>query len=178
MSKVNSSHLDSTSFWSDREEVPETSDVHLSNMMMLRWKMLRVEDPHIPIPSDSRIERYLLMYPQIFRNVVESSRRVFSSTRVPVLERWCSSKCEWERRDNVHISKSNICTYAKSTSWQNLCLSGGKERYSPSASLLNPCGGSNRNFATSCGVESLESNPNSDAYLCSSAKREISSRDI
>merc|ERR1711871_1910405 len=58
MSKVNSSHLDSTSFWSDREEVPETSDVHLSNMMMLRWKMLRVEDPHIPIPSDSRIERY------------------------------------------------------------------------------------------------------------------------
>ena len=101
MSKVNSSHLDSTSFWSDREEVPETSDVHLSNMMMLRWKMLRVEDPHIPIPSDSRIERYLLMYPQIFRNVVESSRRVFSSTRVPVLECWCSMV--FEKRNKIVI---------------------------------------------------------------------------
>ena len=98
MSKVHSSHLDLTSFWSDREEVPETSDVHLSNMMMLRWKMLRVEDPHIPIPSDSRIERYLLMYPQIFRNVVESSRRVFSSTRVPVLECWCSMVFEMRNK--------------------------------------------------------------------------------
>ena len=97
MSKVNSSHLDSTSFWNDREEVPETSNVHLSNMM-LRWKMLRVEDPHIPIPSNSRIERYLLMYPQIFRNVVESSRRVFSSTRVPVLERWCSMVFEMRNK--------------------------------------------------------------------------------